>query len=185
MLAIGQPSMGIFSGEGGQFIGGHGMREEAKLRTSAALSIMWDGTPIRRVRAGDGAVLLPGRRLALHLMVQPDVGNMLLSDSLLADQGLLSRLLVTAPPSAAGSRFWREPDPDAQANIRGIWWASAVNPGRTVAGQLLANRTSSVRERFRLTSGTPDLDRVCRLRRGRTRTRRISGTDQGAGKQVT
>jgi hypothetical protein len=110
--------MGLFSGEGGQFIGGHGMRQEAKLRTSAALSGFWDGTPIRRVRAGDGAVLLPGRRLGLHLMVQPEVANMLLSDALLADQGLLSRLLVSAPPSAAGSRFWREPDSDAEAHIR-------------------------------------------------------------------
>ncbi|MET0527707.1 MAG: DUF3987 domain-containing protein, partial [Microvirga sp.] len=43
------------------------------------------------------ATLLPGRRLSLHLMVQPDVANLLLCDRLLADQGLLSRLLVTAP----------------------------------------------------------------------------------------
>ncbi len=27
-LAIGQPSIGIFASEGGQFIGGHGMRDE-------------------------------------------------------------------------------------------------------------------------------------------------------------
>ncbi|WP_445502172.1 DUF3987 domain-containing protein [Microvirga sp. G4-2] len=60
------------------------------------------------MRAGDGAIVLPGRRLALHLMVQPDVATILLSDRLLADQGLLSRLLVTAPPTAAGTRFWRE-----------------------------------------------------------------------------
>ena len=43
LFPTGQPSMGVFSAEGGQYIGGHGMREEAKLRTAAALSSMWDG----------------------------------------------------------------------------------------------------------------------------------------------
>ena len=30
----GQPSMGLFSNEGGQFVGGHGMQDDAKLRGS-------------------------------------------------------------------------------------------------------------------------------------------------------
>jgi hypothetical protein len=118
LFPTGQPSMGVFSAEGGQYIGGHGMREEAKLRTAAALSSMWDGQPIRRVRAGDGALLLPGRRLALHLMVQPDVASILLSDRLLSDQGLLSRLLVSAPETLAGTRLWREPDALSDRAIR-------------------------------------------------------------------
>ena len=37
--------------EGGQFIGGHGMTPEAMLRTAAGLSCLWDGEPIKRVRA--------------------------------------------------------------------------------------------------------------------------------------
>jgi hypothetical protein len=44
----------------------------------------------------------------MHLMAQPDVADILFRDPLLAGQGLLSRLLVTAPESAAGSRMWRE-----------------------------------------------------------------------------
>jgi Protein of unknown function (DUF3987) len=118
LFVVGQPSMGVFSGEGGQFVGGHGMQKEAKLRTAAALSSLWDGDAIRRVRALDGATLLPGRRLSLHLMVQPDVANLLLCDRLLADQGLLSRLLVTAPMSAAGTRLWKEAPAEADAAIR-------------------------------------------------------------------
>jgi len=50
LLALSCPSVGIFSDEGGQFIGGHGMTEEAKLRTAAGLSHLWDGRPIKRVR---------------------------------------------------------------------------------------------------------------------------------------
>ena len=112
LLAAGLPSVGVFSGEGGQFIGGYGMSDDQKLKTAAAFSGLWDGEPIKRVRASDGAVTLPGRRVAMHLMVQPDVAALMLSDRVLADQGLLSRLLVTAPEMASGTRFWREPRPE-------------------------------------------------------------------------
>jgi len=117
-LAIGQPSIGIFASEGGQFIGGHGMRDESKLATAAGLSAAWDGDPIKRVRAGDGTMILPGRRLAMHLMAQPDVADILFRDPLLADQGLLSRLLVTAPESAAGSRLWHEERPESDRDLK-------------------------------------------------------------------
>ena len=36
---------------------------------------------------------------------------------MLADQGLLSRLLVSAPDPAAGSRFWSEPSPESFAAL--------------------------------------------------------------------
>lgn len=118
LLAGGHPSLGVFSAEAGQFIGGHGMTPENRLKTAAALSAVWDGIPIRRVRAGDGAIILPGRRVAMHLMAQPGVAGRMLADRLLADQGLLSRLLVSAPASTAGTRLWRDPSPEAEAAIK-------------------------------------------------------------------
>ena len=117
-LAIGQPSIGIFSSEGGQFIGGHSMREEAKLLTAAGFSAAWDGEPIKRVRSGDGTMVLPGRRVAIHLMAQPDVADILFRDRLLADQGLLSRLLVTAPDSVAGTRHWHAERPETDCDLK-------------------------------------------------------------------
>lgn len=117
MLAIGQPSVGVFSAEGGQFVG-HGMSDDAKLRTAAGFSCLWDGTPIQRVRAGDGASVLPGRRVCMHLMAQPEVCGAFLCDRVLTDQGLLSRVLVTAPESTMGSRFWRDPPPEARRNLK-------------------------------------------------------------------
>src|SRR5262249_20390645 len=83
---------------------GHGLKEENKLRTAAGLSALWDGEPVRRVRAGDGAAVFPGRPVSGHLMVQPEVANILFTDALLLGQGLLSRVLVAAPESAAGTR---------------------------------------------------------------------------------
>ncbi len=118
LYSIGHPSLGIFANEGGQFIGGHGMNEDNKLKTATGLSMAWDGEPIRRVRKGDGISTLHGKRLAMHLMVQPDVASIMLADRLLTSQGLLSRLLVSAPNTAAGTRFWKESAPGSDAAIK-------------------------------------------------------------------
>ena len=116
-LREGQRSAGIFSSEGGLLIGGHAMNEENRLKTAAGLSAGWDGAPWKRVRAGDGLIVLPNRRVTLNLMVQPLVAKRLLSDGLLDDQGLLSRFLVSAPPPASGTRIWRDPRPASWAAI--------------------------------------------------------------------
>jgi len=118
LLAIGWPSVGIFATEGGQFIGGHGMSDDNKLKTAAGLSDIWDGKPIRRVRSGDGATILPGRRLAAHLMAQPAIADILFRDRLLAEQGLLSRLLPSAPDSAAGTRFQHEERSETDCDLK-------------------------------------------------------------------
>ena len=111
-------ALGLFSAEGGQMTGGHGFGPDHRLKTAAALSTLWDGSGIRRLRAGDGITDLPGRRLALHLMVQPDVAAAFLSKSILRDQGLLSRLLVAAPETLAGKRIWREVARDADLPMK-------------------------------------------------------------------
>ena len=59
-LNLGQPIYGIIGSEGGQFIGGHGMTEESKLRTITGLSAAWDGEPIKRVRATETVILAAG-----------------------------------------------------------------------------------------------------------------------------
>jgi hypothetical protein len=42
------------------------------------------------------------------LMVQPRVADLLIRDRLLIDQGLASRLLISAPTSTVGKRLWHE-----------------------------------------------------------------------------
>ncbi len=111
-------ALGIFTAEGGQFIGGHGMSQDNRLRTAAAYSEIWDGHPIKRIRSLDGVSILVGRRLSMHLMVQHEAAAQFLSDPLLRDQGLLSRVLVAAPESIAGTRFYRDPLPEDDAAIR-------------------------------------------------------------------
>ena len=132
-LQSGQPSVGVFSSEGGLFIGGHGMSDENKLRTAAGHSELWDGEPIKRVRAGDGTSVLPGRRVGIHLMAQPDVAAIMLSDRMLLSQGLLSRCLITAPESMSGTRVWREPSEFGGCTNQAIWSAPSAPPGATPA----------------------------------------------------
>jgi hypothetical protein len=112
-LNFGQPLYGIIGAEGGQFIGGHGMTEEAKLRTITGLSCAWDGEPIKRVRAKE-TVILYGRRVGMHLMVQPEVAATAFGDELLTKQGFMSRILACTPDSLIGKRMHKAPPPEAQ-----------------------------------------------------------------------
>jgi hypothetical protein len=112
-LNSGQPLYGIIGSEGGQFIGGHGMTDESKLRTITGLSAAWDGEPIKRVRATE-TVILCGRRVGMHLMVQPEVAATALADELLAKQGFMSRVLACAPESLIGKRMHKAPPPEAE-----------------------------------------------------------------------
>ena len=100
----GQPSLGLISDEGGQFLGGHGMNSDNKQKTLAGLNSLWDGAPIRRTRAGDGSTTLYSKRLALHLMVQPEVAHGVMSDALAGSIGFLPRCLICEPASTIGTR---------------------------------------------------------------------------------
>lgn len=115
LYETGFPMLGIFSDEGGMFVGGHGMKEDNKLNTAAAISNLWDGKPITRVRRGDGSLIMPGRRLAVHLMVQPEVATVFLSDGMLKGQGLLSRYLLSFPETTMGTRLQRPCNPNSRA----------------------------------------------------------------------
>lgn len=104
-LAEGQPSLGLFSDEGGQFLGGFAMAKDQRQKTLAAFNDLWQGNPIQRTRAGEGSTVLYGRRLAIHLMAQPAVLRGFMSDPLTADTGFLPRFLITEPPSTIGTRL--------------------------------------------------------------------------------
>ena len=104
LLAVSQPSVALFSDEGGLLIGGHALNGDNFLKTITRWSKLWDGAPFDRVRAGDGAGILYGRRMALHQLAQGDVMVKLLSDRLANGQGLLARCLVAWPESTIGTR---------------------------------------------------------------------------------
>src|SRR5215207_7470663 len=94
------------------------MSADHRLKTAATNSRIWDGQPVKRVRAADGVTILNGRRLAMHLMVQHEGAAQFLDDPTVRDQGLLSRVLVAAPESIAGTRLYKDPTTEDEAAIR-------------------------------------------------------------------
>ena len=71
------------------------------------------------MRAADGAAKYFGRRLALHLMMQPVIAETILSDNVLTGQGFLARSLLAWPTSTIGSRQYVEVDLAADPAILG------------------------------------------------------------------
>ena len=106
-LEHGWPSVGLFSDEGGRFLGGHAWSKDHQIKTATGLSELWQGRSVNRVRGGDGASILYGRRVALHLMLQPSLLPLLFGDAMLAGQGFLARLLLAYPASTIGTRAYR------------------------------------------------------------------------------
>jgi hypothetical protein len=56
LLREGPGYCGLFSSEGGGFLGGHGMSNEAILRTAAGCSQLWDGVPLDKYEGSMGAM---------------------------------------------------------------------------------------------------------------------------------
>lgn len=119
LFAEAQPALGLFSDEGATFLGGWAMQDENQAATGGMLSKLWDGSPIKRIRADkdNPSTILYGRRLCVHLMVQPDIAGKLLANKAVRSQGLLSRILPVAPKSLKGSRFWREPTDEHRSDL--------------------------------------------------------------------
>lgn len=120
LYQISHPALGLFTDEGGGFIGGHAMNKDNALKTCAGLSSLWDGAPIIRSRAGDGTFAMHGRRMACHIMVQPIAARPMLADPVASRQGFLARFLICDPPSAIGSRTRREYQSESDAHIAGF-----------------------------------------------------------------
>jgi hypothetical protein len=115
-LRDGRPWCGIFSDEGGVFVGGPGFTAEKVMQTGTLLNRLWDGKPIRRARVLTGPAYLPGRRCSAHLMMQPIVADQLLGNATLDGVGTLSRTLVVAPETTMGTRIFQDV-PDGYAQV--------------------------------------------------------------------
>lgn len=87
LLAVGQPSMGVFSDERGRFFGGHAMNRDNQIKTISGLSSLWDSRPVNRSRAGEGSMILYGRRVSLHLMIQESILAQLMGNKDIEQQG--------------------------------------------------------------------------------------------------
>jgi hypothetical protein len=112
-----QPVHGLFTSEGGVLVNGAAMSDDLKMRTAGVLSSLWDVGCFTKLRAGDGVLEVRGKRLAVHLMIQPNFVGPLLGDPELRGQGFLSRFLLAWPPSKIGSRPFQSIDTASEKSI--------------------------------------------------------------------
>ena len=103
--------------EGGSFVGGAAMARDFKTRTISALSRFWDGEGDIRMRAGEGGLDASGKRLCVHILLQPNYIIQLVNDDELKSQGFLSRLLIAWPQSRIGNRPFKETSARASSEI--------------------------------------------------------------------
>jgi len=117
----GRPGIGLFNDDAGDFLGGHAMNRDNRTKSAASFSKLWDNGRFDRVRAGGGAAKYYGRRLALHLMVQPIIAESVLSDDVLTGQGFLARCLLAWPASTIGTREYQDVDLSHDPDLARYW----------------------------------------------------------------
>ena len=121
LFHVGMPSLMLSTDEGASFLGSHAMNSENFLRMISGLSSFWDGSPVSRIRRGDTNLLLFGKRLNLHLMLQETFVGELFKNKFLLEQGFLARFLVAFPDSPIGSRFYNSKDLSTDTDIIKFW----------------------------------------------------------------
>lgn len=117
----GRPSLGLFNDDAGDFLDGHAMSRDNRTKSAAGFSKLWDSGEFARIRAGDGAAKFYGRRLAMHVMVQPVIAERVLSDDVLTGQGFLPRCLVAWPASTVGTRSYCDADLSRDPALARYW----------------------------------------------------------------
>ena len=117
----GRPSLGLFNDDAGDFLDGHAMSRDNRTKSAAGFSKLWDSGEFSRIRAGDGAAKFYGRRLAMHVMVQPVIAERVLSDDVLTGQGFLPRCLVSWPASTVGTRDYCDTDLSRDPALARYW----------------------------------------------------------------
>lgn len=106
----GRYTLGLFSDEGGRFLGGHSMTRDNQAKTVTSLLKLWDGGPVDRVRGGDELNILYNRRFSANLMIHPSLVPQIFGSPLICGQGLLSRCLCCFPESNIGYRAYESAD---------------------------------------------------------------------------
>ncbi len=102
---------GVFTGEGGELLGGHSLREDRRSAGLAWFLKAWGAETLDTLTRGDGLSILLGRRVSMHAMVQPVLLRGLLIDPLAQGQGFLARCLVSEPGTLAGTRLFKAGNP--------------------------------------------------------------------------
>jgi putative DNA primase/helicase len=112
-----QSHVGLFSPDGADVLGGHSMQAERRASGIAWHLRAWSAESLDNLTAGEGLSAVTGRRVSMHLLVQPVVLHELMADPLAQGQGLIARCLISAPRTLAGTRLFKLPTAEDEARI--------------------------------------------------------------------
>lgn len=115
-----QSVIGLFSPDGADVLGGHSLQAERRAAGISWYLRAWSGETLDNLTSGDGLTVVSGRRLTMHLLVQPVVLQTLMADPLAQGQGLIARCLIAAPDSLAGSRLFKLPTAQDEQRIAAL-----------------------------------------------------------------
>jgi hypothetical protein len=111
ILKDGAGTIALLNDDAGSFFGGNAMSPENRMKTTAGLSQLWDGSAVNHVLADqERSINMSDRRFSAHLGIQPELMLPLLADSTFFNQGILARFLVSVPDSNIGYRPFRRPE---------------------------------------------------------------------------
>jgi putative DNA primase/helicase len=138
-----QASLGVFSAEGGEMLGGHSLRDERRSSGVAFYLKGWGGESLDSLRGGEGLTVLLGRRLSMHILVQPVLLRQLLRDPLAQGQGLLARCLIRWPaPACTGTSTLSKTQPCwPTTSASGCCWRRLQRTGLAVTATSSSHAT--------------------------------------------
>lgn len=104
----GKHNLAITSGEAGQMMGSHAMRDENIHSTIGTFADLYSGEEIEYNTSGNakdtGKTKAFDRRLTIDLAGQPPIIKPILTNTLLMQQGFMARFLISCEPSLVGKR---------------------------------------------------------------------------------
>lgn len=130
----GRASQAWATSEGAIFTSGYSLKSDTALSVVGELSRVWDDGVIERTRGKDAeATHLPGKRLCLHMLMQPGVARDFFTRPEFRDQGVLSRFLLAWPESAVGTRMYEAVDIGQDPRMHRFWGVTMALLQRTPA----------------------------------------------------
>jgi hypothetical protein len=109
-LRRGFPYQSVIASDGGAVLDPEQPGDKVT-RIFTGWSELWDGSPVRRTRAGEGeSFVILNPRVTFNIQIQPYYAEKLFADRKFLEQGIQGRFLTTWPKSRIGTRLYNPVD---------------------------------------------------------------------------
>lgn len=90
-----QSFAGLLSSEAGEFFSSHSFKDKnSAVELAAFLTLLWDGSPVKK-QTGMESMVLKNRRMTMSFLLQSEVFQDVMNNSVFSEQGFMHRILIT------------------------------------------------------------------------------------------